>query len=252
MIQINNIGENTTHDSSFHVNRPNGHPVYLLLIIKTPAKFLIDDTWRIMPANTAVIFKPGQAHRYCVVNDCYINNWAHITSYQPLLGDHFPFGIPITLHSPNHYSDLFHMIYTEYYGASPHRNSNIHNLVTVLLNKISDESNISEYPDLYYALANLREQIYSYPDRDWCIPGMAKQLNISTGYLHSTYQHYFGTTCIKDVIQSRVQLATQLLSSSNKPLDEIAELCGYHHTEHFIRQFKSLIGVTPRKYKRTE
>ncbi len=250
MIQIKRIGENATHDSSFNIDRPNGHPVYLLLLIKSSAKFLVDGAWQTTPPHTAVVFKPGQKHRYCADNAAYTNNWAHISSSQPLFGEHFPFGKPIPLHNTKDYYDLFHIICTEYYGASSHRSLIIHNLTSALLDKISAESNASEYPDLYYALADLREQIYSSPDKDWSVQRMAKQLNISAGYLHFVYPHYFNTTCTKDVIQSRVQLASQLLTSSSKPLDEIAELCGYHHTEHFIRQFKAHMGITPGKYRK--
>ncbi|WP_310602103.1 helix-turn-helix transcriptional regulator [Anaerosporobacter sp.] len=250
MITIDKIGENATHDNTFTIDRPTGHPVYLLLLIKTSARFLINDTWHTTTPHVAVVFKPGQRHRYHAIEPSYIDNWAHIRSDHPLFGEHFPFGTPITLHNTKDYYDLFHIICTEYYGASSHRNLIIHNLTTALLDKISDESNTNEYPDLYYALTELREQIYSYPNENWTLPMMAKQLNISTGYLHSIYPHFFETTCMKDVIQSRLQRACELLISNNKPLDEIAKLCGYQYTEHFIRQFKSYMGITPGKYRK--
>ena len=79
---------------------------------------------------------------------------------------------------------------------------------------------------------------------------MALQLSISVGYLHACYRHYFNTTCMSDVIQSRIQYACELLTSNRKPLSEIAEMCGYHSVEHFIRQFKSVTGTTPGKYRK--
>ncbi len=45
MINLHKIGENTTHNKDFFVDRPNGHPVYLLLLIKTPSLFLSGDEW---------------------------------------------------------------------------------------------------------------------------------------------------------------------------------------------------------------
>ena len=47
------------------------------------------------------------------------------------------------------------------------------------------------------------------------------------------------------VTQRRIQYSYELLASNNKPLDEIAEMCGYHSVEHFIRQFKAVTGTTP-------
>jgi len=252
MIEILRLGENQTHDASFDVNRENGHPVYLLILVKTTAKFLIDDEWQITPPHIAVIFRPGQRHRYCANGTSYIDNWAHIQSTHPLLGEHFPFGYPILLHNPNDYYDLFHIICNEFYGVAPHRNLIIHNLTTALLDKIMDESNTREYPALYYQLTTLREQIYKHPEIDWNIRMMANKLNISTGYLHTLYQHFFNTTCIQDVIKSRVQTACELLISTSKSLDEIAELCGYHNIEHFIRQFKAQLGITPGKFRKNK
>lgn len=79
---------------------------------------------------------------------------------------------------------------------------------------------------------------------------MAQSLNISSGHLHNTYKHFFHTTCINDVINSRIQSACELLSSTNKPIEEIGFLCGYKNTEHFIRQFKKFQNITPAKYRK--
>lgn len=252
MIDIIRLGENCKHDISFEVNRPNGHPVYLLLFVKTTACFLINDTWQVTAPDTAILFKPGQKHRYHANNDVYINDWMHISSDVLLLGEHFPFGTPIVLHKPDDYYNLFHLICNEYYGVSTHRNQIISNLTTALLAKLSAESNTREFPDIYYSLAGLREQIYKFPSKSWNAENMAAQLNISPGYLHSLYKHYFDTTCTGDVIQSRIQYACELLMSNHKPISEIADMCGYHSIEHFIRQFKTVTGITPGKYRTRE
>lgn len=252
MLEITKLGENTLHDAAFHIDRPNGHPVYLLLLVGTPAAFYINGSWQSTPPHTAVLFKPGQMHRYKAADSTYRNSWAHLQTPHPILNEHFPFGTPVLLHNPDTYYDLFHVISNEYYGVTPHRNLILHNLMTALLNKIADESNTLEYPALYYSLTAVREQIYNFPDRAWNVPMIAAQLNISAGYLHALYRHYFNTTCIKDVIQSRMQAACELLHSSDKSLNEIAELCGYQYTEHFIRQFKANIGVTPNKFRKGE
>lgn len=249
MIEVVRIGENATHDRSFEINRPAGHPVYLLLLVKTTARFWVSDSWQETAPNTAVIFKPNQLHKYCANNTDYQNDWMHFQSNTALLGEHFPFGCPIALHRPEDYYDLFHLIYNEFYSVSLHRNLIINNLMAALLDKISDESNTKAYPDIYYALTKLREQIYRFPDRDWRVESMAAGLNISVGYLHSLYRYYFNTTCMSDVIQSRIQYSYELLASNNKSISEIAEVCGYHSTEHFIRQFKAVTGMTPGKYR---
>ena len=257
MIEIKKIGEHTEHDHSFLVDRPNGHPVFLLLLVKTPAKFYVESEWRDTPAGVAVIFKNGQKHLYGPHPDSlefpsYIDNWMHIAPPVSVLSEHFPFGAPVLLHNPEEYYSLFHLIHSEYYGASRQKNIIIDHLTTALLHKIENESNTEKYPEIYYRLALLRENIYRNPKTEWTITDMAKSLHISDGYFHSIYKRFFNTTCTSDVIESRIQAAVELLSSTSKSVEEIAETCGYHNTEHFIRQFRKRVGQTPARYRKSK
>lgn len=255
MLEITKIGENTKHGRSFFVDRPQGHPVYLLILVKTPARFFSGTHWIETPKDIAVIFKPGQQHLYGPLDNnpefpAYIDDWLHLADPVSVLSDHFPFGIPIHLHNPDDYYSLFHLIYTEFYGISLHKNMIIGHLVAALLKKIEDESNTTDYPEIYYQILQLREEIYRNPQTEWNIPAMADSLHISPGYLHSVYKHFFHTTCMSDVIESRIQAASELLVSTKKSIEEVAEACGYHSTEHFIRQFQKKNRLTPAKYRK--
>ena len=52
------------------------------------------------------------------------------------------------------------------------------------------------------------------------------------------------------MIDSRIQAASELLTSTRKSIEEVAEICGYHNTEHFVRQFRKKNGITPAKYRK--
>ncbi len=101
MIKILKIGENAFHDSTFIVNRPLGHPAYLLLLIKTPSLFFIntESISGSIPKNCAVIFKPYQKHLYKADENCYIDCWMHIDKAALTFPDNFPFGIPVPLNN---------------------------------------------------------------------------------------------------------------------------------------------------------
>lgn len=259
MLDIVKIGENTAHDYTFSVDRPQGHPVYLLLLVKTEARFFIEGSWKHTPAGTAMLFKPGQRHLYApLIKEepytkefpAYIDDWAHITSTSPLMPGNFLYGYPVVLHNPDDYYNLFHLVNNEFYGVSPHKSQIIESLINTLLLKILDECNVGEFPYLYYKLVAMRGRIYSQPQNNWNMEDMAKSVNISKGYLHSIYKYFFNTTCIADVIQSRIQYACDLLDSTNKTVEETGILCGYNNTEHFIRQFKREMGITPARYRK--
>lgn len=255
MIQIMKLGEKTCHDQTFMVDRPLGHPVYLLLITLKPGLFFIENEWMKIPAYTAFLFLPGQKHLYRAIDNttekpAYMDNWVHISSPLRFLPEHFPYGKPISLHQPEDYLTLFHLINNEFFGASPKKENLIDHLMNALLLKLCTETDTKEYPPIYYDLVALRKEIYAFPFHEWRIPDIAEHLNISSGYLHACYKDFFGITCMNDVIKSRIEYACDLLSSTQKSIEEIAIQCGYHHTEHFIRQFKTEMHMTPLQWKK--
>ncbi len=249
MIKVTKLGERTVHPHDFEINRPNGHPVYLLILIQTKGLFLVNGEWITVEPDTAILFKPRQQHRYIACEEHYIDSWIHIDANNLLLGDHFPYGEPISLHDPEIYHDLFHVIFNEFFGTSAHREVILNDLVTSLLYKLMAENETSQLSDIYYSLVNLRKRIYAEPNYHWTTENMAKEVNVSVGYLQKMYKRFFGISCINDVIRNRIEAACEMLIASSTSIEKIAESCGYNNTEHFIRQFKSIMNITPHKFR---
>ena len=254
MIEILKMGESTRHDSSYRVDRPNGYPYYLLLLVQSEAIFLAGGEWQNVKKGCAVIFAPNQMHRYesreKTAEAFYQDSWLHFSASDGTIESRFPFGRPFALHNTDDCDFLFHLLFKEYVGNSLHKNAVMTNLASALIHKLEDESDTKTYPDSYYRLASIREEIFRTPQREWRAESAARTVNMSAGYFHAIYKKYFGSTFIADVVESRIQAACQMISSSDKSIEEIAFLCGYKHTEHFIRQFKSSIRSTPLQYRK--
>lgn len=256
MFQILRLGEKTVHEGKFMVDRPKGHPFYLLLLLHSRGRFFIDDEWQEVEPGTAFVFRPGQRHLYGYIekdgtHSNYADSWIHIESDVPLLKEHFPYGKPVVLHDAQQYHSLFHLLASEYFGTAGNKREAVRHLLSALLCKLENEADTIAYPELYYQILELRAAIYSKPGTDWNIQKMAKQLNISEGYFHAIYKKYFGTTCIQDVIEARLTYACEYLGGTDKTVEEIAEICGYHNVEHFIRQFKKNMKQTPLQYRKS-
>lgn len=254
-MKILRLGE-TWHDRNFVVDRPSGHPHYLFLLLNTPGRFWVEGKWQEVSAETVLIFKPGQKHLYGYTatdnkTDQYSDCWIHIVAEQPLfLDEHFPFGKPVAIHHAAEYHELFRLLSKEYFGTASNKDKIMNHLLQALLYKVENEVDTRHYPELYYQLLDLRAEFYSRPSLDWSIGKMAQSLSVSEGYLYSAYKKYFGTTCMADVIQARIEYSCEYLQSTNNTVEEIAELCGYNNTEHFIRQFKKKMNCTPLQYKK--
>lgn len=247
MIDVTRMGE-TTHGGDFRVLREKGHPVYLLLLIKTPALFEENGGFVRTPPDCAVLFKPGQRHSYRAAESAYTDCWMHISSDTPLLFEGFPFGKPLPLRPAERFYRLFGTILDEFYANRRNGALVLHSLTDALLQMLSAETGPAD--PLFESFLALREEIFRRAAAPWRADDAARRLGVSCGYFHALYKKYFDTTFLADVVRARVQAAEELLASSADSVERIAERCGYNNTEHFIRQFRARTGTTPTGYRK--
>ena len=79
---------------------------------------------------------------------------------------------------------------------------------------------------------------------------LAGLLNLSPSRFHVVYKAMFGISPVKDIIYNRIQSAKNMLVATDFPIAEIGEKLGYLNTNHFIRQFKSVVKHTPLVYRK--
>ena len=58
-----------------------------------------------------------------------------------------------------------------------------------------------------------------------------------------------GTTPLRFIIEKRIQKAKRLLCTTDSPLAEVAELCGYENEYYFSNSFKKNTGEAPSTYR---
>lgn len=75
-------------------------------------------------------------------------------------------------------------------------------------------------------------------------------LHISESYFQVLYRRLFGVSFQKDLISMRIDYAKTLLETSDLSVSAVSEMCGYQTEVHFFRQFKSLTGTTPLRYRK--
>ncbi|MDE5564847.1 MAG: AraC family transcriptional regulator [Oscillospiraceae bacterium] len=102
----------------------------------------------------------------------------------------------------------------------------------------------------YDKFSALRHEIYQHPERSWFIQDICDSMGISRAYFHRIYTAAFGTTCIQDVIASRLTCAKRLLETTDNAVSVISQQCGFETEVYFMRQFKRHVGMTPTVYRR--
>lgn len=120
-----------------------------------------------------------------------------------------------------------------------------------LMPQNEDGGKAPENPQLYRQLLLIREEMQQHPEADWNVQKLCERTHVSRSYLQRMYKCYFGKSIFGELIDFRLQKARTLLSNTEYPISQIAELCGYETYAHFAKQFKAQVGVTPSAFRKT-
>ncbi|MGN0537851.1 MAG: AraC family transcriptional regulator [Acutalibacteraceae bacterium] len=83
------------------------------------------------------------------------------------------------------------------------------------------------------------------------IDELANCVNLSKHYFMRFFKKYMGVTCIEYINDYRLNIATNLLLTTNMPITEVATNIGITNLSYFNRIFKKKYGMTPKEYRRT-
>ncbi len=84
---------------------------------------------------------------------------------------------------------------------------------------------------------------------DLTLSVLANTLNINASYLSTVFKKETGKTVTGYVNEKRIELAQELLKTTNLQVQTIAQYCGIVDVHYFTRLFKKLTGVSPKQYR---
>ncbi|MBR1863730.1 MAG: helix-turn-helix transcriptional regulator [Ruminococcus sp.] len=256
-MHINKVGYNHFHEPDFFISRPEGSGDYLMLLIKTPALFMIGGREINAAAGSVLLYKKGEPQFYRAKGGSFGNDWFHFLpdqgeeSFLPEeLG--IPYNTVLRLDSTAELSVMINMMCHEHFSVNTHRQRSIDLLLRMFFLKLSEKLELSadgEYIAWHDRLSDIRTKIYNEPGRPWTIDSLAKELGMSRSSFQHTYKKVFGVTPMNDVIAARTEHACYLLSTTDLGVASVASQCGYSSEIHFMRQFKQRTGLTPTGYR---
>lgn len=256
-MKINNIGYNHKHDSDFFVLRPNGSGDNLLLLLKTPAVFILNGEELHTEKNSFILYKEGTPQDYRSDGGEFSNDWFHFSfdEKEKALLDalEIPFNQVIKIGDMSNLSQLVKNMCYENYSSNLYKTDSIELYLQLFFIKLSEKLHSDDdvrISSCYDKMSILRAKIYSMPQNDWNIDGLAHELTMSKSHFEHAYKKIFGISPINEVINSRLEHAKFILATTDIPINQIAEMCGYKSDIHFMRQFKSRVGVTPSAYRK--
>lgn len=79
---------------------------------------------------------------------------------------------------------------------------------------------------------------------------LAKEMGMPLRVFSRKFTEHFGLPPKKYLTKSRLAYASYLLIQENYPISEIATLCNYNDSAHFIHEFKNHTGSSPDQYRK--
>lgn len=283
MLEIDFIGYDGTHPAGFVYGLPKGHDSYLLLLTSTPveislaqedlaplespmdtaaptsatpsastlsAAFSGNSAFHRFPSGTAILYTPGSNVLYRACDGNYVNDWIRFRCDEAFV-EQLPLkNQPFQVSDTEYCHDLFKLMTWESTLGSPESSDVLSHLMKALFLKLAESCSRPANNPHEQEMLDLRRRIYNHPELTWSVNSMAQELHLSCGYLQALYKDMFGISCMEDVILQRLKHAQDQLVATSKPILEIAEDCGYNNVEHFCRQFRKFLKITPSRYRR--
>lgn len=87
------------------------------------------------------------------------------------------------------------------------------------------------------------------PAHPWTIASLAEEVGVSRSVLAERFRHYLNESPMAYLISWRLQLGTQLLTSTSHSVAQIAAEVGYESEAAFNRAFKRELGTPPARFR---
>jgi PAS domain S-box-containing protein len=97
-------------------------------------------------------------------------------------------------------------------------------------------------PVIDHIRQNLRSQL--------TISDLARICHLSPSQTRRRFRNCFGQSPLQFILRLRVQAACNLLVNSTLSIGEVAERSGFPDQSYFTRQFRRIVGMSPRDYRK--
>jgi AraC-like DNA-binding protein len=86
----------------------------------------------------------------------------------------------------------------------------------------------------------------------WSVNRLAAQVNLSPSRFAARFSNALGESCMTYVTKWRLNVARDLLQTTDESIDEIAHRLGYENVPAFTRVFKRYLGTPPARWRKEQ
>lgn len=276
---VTNISCNTKEDVFYELQSSDCRLFY---IISGKGSMTIEgETYRLSPGCT-LLFKAGtkyvwqpmsdEAIDFIALNFDYTHNFKHISKpFHPVHSDRFGekdiledhyftdsdfLNYPIVIENLVSVESRLRLMTTEFNVANDYcLDELLSSILKSVIISIIREKSITRDDESNRELALTRsiiQYIQSNYENDISYESLAENFYMNPVYMNRIFKKNTGTSIHAFIVNYRINMAMELLRSSNISVREIAFATGFTDIPHFGKTFKKITGVSPAKYRNGE
>ena len=257
MLKITRLRHAYPEKPPFCIDRKAGYSQYTLLHFHNSMEMIIDGKQITTVPNAVILYDIGFPQYFRSFSPI-VHDWMHFVGDATELFELC--GIKLNeIYYPDNCSFITELIAemeTEFYGNRQNREAlldvKINELFLKLGRAISKDRTVDYNFETQQKFRYLRGKMFSSLQEQWSVADMAKEVNLSQPRVFAIYKDIFGISPKSDLINARINSAKNMLSFTNKRIDDIAAELGYLEKTHFTRQFKKITGLSPTHYRRKQ
>jgi len=238
------------HQNSNKIGRKD---YYLIYVIQGTLKGSNPDGEATINAGEVVVMPPKKSYSFvCYADGAVYFLCVHFTGSQALemLNKYGISTFPKVnkLSSSNQIQKRFKSLFDAFSLEDEYRIYELANLLERIFIEIARAIKNKESDGI--TLSKSLRYINEYYTSEIRITDLAKMENMCMTAYNMTFKKQFGISPVKYIIGLRIQLASELLKTSNISIKEISLMSGYDNFNYFSRIFKGYTGKAPSEYRK--
>jgi len=242
--------------NNFYMLREKGQQAFNFVHFTRPVVIVLDGVEHLTDNNACILYSPGHRQEYKSHNGLLINDY--ITFQIDELDFPARFNLPeneiFYVHKGDEITNRLEWISWAVADKTEPHGADIDDAVMELF-AILPKLRIDNHPSLKRMFETkqrfvaLRNEMRKAP-QNWSVEQMAKQVWLTRSRFSVLYQEFFNISPNADLMNMKTELAKTLLKTTDEPISNISQMCGYASVEYFIRMFNERVKKTPLQYRK--
>ena len=146
--------------------------------------------------------------------------------------------------------EIFEELYNEFNGQKHRVYLEVLVSELIVLLQRTDKKDSTMQNEASNFIPHILKYIKEHFKSDITLKNTAEHFYINSSYLSRIFKEQTGFSFCEYITKLRVKEANKLLTLTDKPITEIAYICGFNSSNSFCKTYKKTMGITALEYKK--